>query len=147
MGKRIYFISIVFCLASFHTATAGGLEFRITFSGKVLLGLAYRHQFDPNTAWRLGAFIGMTGAPVGLHTSLVQDVAPLEPWTPVFSLGVDAVFLRHQRLTPQFYPSATAGLTYCPAAHLKHSVELWLGWLSGDIHPIGLSYIHFNSVN
>jgi hypothetical protein len=127
---------------------ANGLEFRLTLSGKVLLGIAYRHQLDDNTALRLGGYLGLTGAPVGLHVGMLQDTTPSKEWTPFFEIGGDMIFFKQQGvIAHKLYPSGSVGLSYSPSSTLKHSGELRLGWLAGELRPVGLGYVHFNSVN
>lgn len=126
---------------------ADGLEFRLTVSGKILLGLAYRHQIDANTAVRLGSYLGLSGAPVGFHLGMVQDISPIHRWTPFFELGADMlIFHQQDKIAQKIYPSSSVGFTYCPSSNLKHSAELWIGYFSGHIRPVGLSYVHFNSI-
>lgn len=144
--KRYRNIILVLFLAS-STLFANGLEFRITVSGKLMLGIAYRHQIDPNTAIRLGSYLGISGAPVGLHLGMVQDTSPVNEWTPFFEIGTDMLLFKQRGgISQKFYPSGTVGFSYCPTPGLKHSAELWLGYLSREIRPVGLNYVHFNSV-
>lgn len=127
---------------------ANGLEFRITISGKLMLGLAYRLQLDDNTAVRLGSYLGISGSPVGMHLGLVQDTSPINDWTPFFEIGADMlIFKADEKIARKIYPSGTVGFCYCPQQGLRHSAELWLGYLSHDVRPIGLNYVHFNSVD
>lgn len=140
-------IAIMMLLCT-NSVTGHGLEFRLTLSGKVLLGIAYRHQFDTNTAIRLGAYLGLAGQPVGLHLGMLQDITPSKEWTPFFELGGDMIFYKQEdAIAHKIYPSASVGVTYCPTSSLKHSGELWLGWLAREVRPVGLSYVHFNSMN
>jgi hypothetical protein len=131
-----------------QTALAHGLEFRLTLSGKILIGLAYRYQIDANTAIRVGSFMGLAGSPVGLQCGAVQDITPSKEWTPFFEIGGDMLFLKTKgKITYKVYPSGSIGLTYCPQSQLKHSVELWMFWLADEIRPVGLRYVHYNSIN
>ena len=92
---------------------ANGLEFRLTLSGKVLLGIAYRHQLDTNTALRLGGFLGITGAPVGMQVGMLQDITPSKAWTPFFEIGADVIFFKQQgSIAQKIYPSGSLGLSY-----------------------------------
>ena len=131
-----------------RTALCHGLEFRLTLSGKILLGLAYRHQLDANTAIRIGSYVGLAGSPVGLHCGAVQDITPSKDWTPFFEIGGEMLFFKTKgKIAHKIYPSGNIGLTYCPQIQLKHSFELWLGWLTAGIRPMGLGYVHYNSIN
>jgi hypothetical protein len=145
--KRAAHITFTLLLAS-SALFANGLEFRITISGKLMLGIAYRHQIDSNTAVRLGSYLGISGAPVGLHLGMVQDTSPINAWTPFFEIGADMLlFSSGQKITKKIYPSSTVGFNYSPKPGLKHSAELWLGYLSGEVRPVGLNYVHFNAVD
>lgn len=145
MKRFPFFILLLLLLA--RAAVSHGLEFRVTLSGKLLLGLAYRHQIDPNTAIRLGSYVGISGAPVGFHVGMVQDLTPSKSWRPFFEIGADMLLVNsREKIARRIYPSGSLGLAYCPQPHLKHSGELWLGWLSRQVRPMGLSYVHFNSV-
>ncbi|MBN1482421.1 hypothetical protein EH223_10310 [candidate division KSB1 bacterium] len=146
--KRSLYIAAILMALWINSVSGHGLEFRLTLSGKVLLGIAYRHQFDTNTAIRLGGYLGLAGQPVGLHLGLLQDLTPSKEWTPFFELGGDMIFLKKGgTIAHKIYPSANIGVTYCPTSSLKHSGELWLGWLAREVRPVGLSYVHFNSIN
>jgi len=146
--KQLSHIIVLFLLFLSQAVLSHGLEFRLTLSGKILLGLAYRFQIDSNTAVRVGSYLGVTGAPVGLHFGMVQDITPSKVWTPFFELGADMIFYKSDgKITRKIYPSSNVGLTYCPQTHLKHSVELWLGYLGGGVQPVGLRYVHYNSIN
>lgn len=146
--KRSLYITAMMMILYANSVSGHGLEFRLTLSGKVLLGIAYRHQFDTNTAIRLGGYLGLAGQPVGLHLGMLQDITPSKEWTPFFELGGDMIFLKQaDAITHKVYPSATVGVAYCPTPSLKHTGELWLGRLARDVRPIGLSYVHFNSIN
>ncbi|MBN1560258.1 hypothetical protein JW998_08405 [candidate division KSB1 bacterium] len=146
--KYIYYIAIFFTVLANQTASSHGMELRLTLSGKILLGLAYRHQIDANTAIRVGSYVGLAGFPVGMHLGAVQDITPSKEWTPFFEIGGDMLFFKtNGEITQKLYPSGSIGLTYCPQIQLKHSVELWLGWLADEIRPVGLRYVYFNSIN
>jgi len=145
--RRMSHIFFVVLLAS-STLWANGLEFRITISGKLMLGIAYRHQLDSNTAIRLGSYLGLSGAPVGLHAGIVQDTQPINDWTPFFEMGADMLlFKSNEKIANKIYPSSTIGFSYSPQPGLKHSAELWLGYLSHQVRPVGLNYVHFNAVD
>lgn len=125
-----------------------GLEFRVTLSGKLLLGLGYRYQIDTNTAVRIGGFMGVAGAPVGFHIGMLQDISPSKRWTPFFELGADMLLLKKQeRITPRVLPSANLGISYCAQTHLRHNAEVWLAYMGAQVRPMGLSYVHFNPVD
>ena len=126
---------------------ADGIEIKLTVSGKLLLGIAYRHQIDPNTAIRLGSYMGVAGAPVGFQLGLVQDLMPTKEWTPTFGIGVDAIiFKKNNSFSKRIYPSAVCGLSYCPGKNTRHSGELWLGWLEKSLQPIGMNYLHLTKL-
>ena len=145
--KRLPYI-VLLLLVTFQPLLSHGLEFRVTLSGKLLLGIAYRYQIDANTAIRTGAYTGFSGAPVGFHLGMVQDISPSKEWTPFFEVSGDMIFFKkNDKIVHKLYPSGSVGLTYCPTTTLKHSAELWLGWLSGSLNPVGLRYVHYNSVN
>ncbi len=145
--KRISCIVFVILLTS-SRVWANGLEFRITISGKLMLGMAYRHQLDSNTAVRLGTYLGISGAPVGVHLGMVQDTSPINAWTPFFEIGADMLlFKSNEKIAKKIYPSSTVGFSYSPQPGLKHSAELWLGYLSQHVRPVGLNFVHFNAVD
>ena len=144
MKFRLY---IILFLLTAHPLLSNGLEFRLTLSGKLLIGIAYRHQIDTNTAVRLGSYIGLAGAPVGLHLGMMQDIRT-STWTPFFELGADMLFYKqNDKIGNKIFPSGSVGLSYCTANNLKHSGELGLWWTSGQLNPVGLSYVHYNTIN
>jgi len=137
---------VVLLLAS--SGYCHGLEFKLTLSGKLLLGVAYRHQIDANTAIRLGSFMGVAGAPVGLQLGVVQDFDPTKKWTPTFGVGFDAIiYKKEEKFARRIYPSAVFGFSYCPKINLRHSGELWLGWIAHSLQPVGLNYLYFTKID
>ncbi len=146
MNREKSLIFLIFLLAPISGFT-NGLEFRITLSGKILLGIGYRYQFDDNTAARLGAYMGVSGAPVGFHAGLVQDMTPSKQWSPFFELGADMLLYKKDgRFSQLVMPSAQLGLAYSTPSGLKHNAEVWLAFAAGQVRPMGLSYVHFNPV-
>ncbi len=144
-----YSSAIAFILLFFAAIPAfcNGLEFRITFSGRLLLGVAYRHQIDPNTAIRFGSYMGISGAPVGLQLGFVQDLNPSNKWTPIFGLGMETIiYKKNEAFARRIYPSAVIGLSYCPQINQRHSGELWMGWLANSLKPLGLNYLYFTKI-
>jgi len=130
------------------SAYSNGIEFKLTLSGKLMLGVAYRHQIDANTALRLGSYMGVAGAPVGLQLGVVQDLDPATKWTPTFGVGLDAIIYKNEeRFSRRIYPSAVVGFSYCPQVNLRHSGELWLGWIANSLKPIGLNYLYFTKID
>ena len=130
-----------------NSAIADGIEIKLTVSGKLLLGIAYRHQIDPNTAIRFGSYMGVSGSPVGLKLGIVQDFAATKEWTPTFGLEVDALIYKKDDLfAKKIYPSAVFGVSYCPQPNLRHSGELWLGWLNHAFQSMGLSYLYLSKL-
>mgnify|MGYP005846166273 FL=1 len=75
-------------------AGVNGLEFRFTLSGKLLLGIGFRSQFDGDTALRVGAYSGISGTPVGFYAGIAQDLRPANPWTPFFQAGFDVLLYK-----------------------------------------------------
>lgn len=134
-----------FLLPGVISAGVSGLEFRLTLSGKLLLGIGYRYQIDANTAVRLGAYSAVTGTPVGFYMGFAQDIAPSKQWTPFFQAGFDVLYYKKETIRSRVSPSAVLGFTYCPQTHIRHSAELWLSAFSSRIRPMGLSYVLFNS--
>lgn len=138
---------LLFGLFTSSSAICNGLEFKITVSGKLLLGIAYRHQIDANTAIRLGAHMGVGGAPVGFQASIAQDLAPASQWTPAFGVGMEAIlFKKGESFSWSLFPSATGGVSYCPQPTVRHSSEIWIGWLDRKPVPMGLSYIYLTTL-
>ena len=130
------------------SASCNGIEFKLTLSGKLMLGVAYRHQIDANTAVRLGSFMGVAGAPVGLQIGVVQDFDPAKKWTPIFGVGLDAIiYKKEEKFSRRIYPSAAAGFSYCPRVNVRHSGELWLGWIRNSLRPVGLNYLYFTNID
>ncbi len=146
MGRGLKYL-FLFLLLVPALGLANGLELRITLSGKLLLGLGYRYQFDDNTAVRFGAFMGVSGAPVGFHAGLVQDITPTRQWTPFFELGADMLlYKKQQRFSQRIMPSAQLGFSYRTRSGLRHNAEVWLAYAAGQLRPMGLSYVHVNPV-
>lgn len=144
--KRILFpiITAFFFSASVY---ANGIEFKITVSGKLLLGIAYRHQLDSNTAIRIGSFMGIAGAPVGMQLGILQDFEPSKKWSPTFGVGIDAIiFKKGDEFARRVYPSALCGIALTPQKNEKHSAELWLGRPSHKILPMGMSYSYLTKI-
>ena len=138
--------TLIFLLFSIP-AFCNGLEFKLTLSGKLLLGVAYRHQIDPNTAIRLGSYMGVAGAPVGLQLGIVQDFIPAKEWTPTFGISVDAIiYKKGDAFSRLVYPSAVCGISFSPEPNLRHSGELWIGWVNQTPQPMGLSYIYLSKL-
>lgn len=126
-----------------------GFEFSLTFSGKILIGINYRYYFDGNTMLRAGTYMGYASSPVGINLSLVQDLAPTKKWAPYFGFGFDALSTKtngKRRILP-FIRSVT-GVSYQPRVNLAQQSELWIAFFPQmlKIRPIGINYVHFNSV-
>lgn len=148
--KTPHAILWAFLMTLFFSSSAycNGIEFQLTLSGKLMLGVAYRHQIDANTALRLGSFMGVAGAPVGFQFEIVQDLNPAKKWTPIFGVGVDAiVFKKEEKFSRRIYPGAVVGFSYCPQVNLRHSGELWLGWIANSLQPVGLNYLYFTKID
>ena len=144
-NSAIYLALFLSLLAT--QAYCNGLEFRITFSGRLLLGVAYRHQINPNTAIRVGSYMGVSGAPVGLHLGIVQDISSSKEWTPIFGIGMETIiYKKNNDFARRIYPSAVVGFSYCPQTNLRHSGELWVGWIAHSPRPIGMNYLYFTKV-
>ncbi|RPH94049.1 MAG: hypothetical protein EHM72_15870 [Calditrichaeota bacterium] len=135
-------------LAPSQAAWSGinGLEFRLTFSGRLLLGIGYRHQIDNNTAIRLGSYAGISGTPVGFYGAIAQDITPQSSWTPYFQIGFDAVYFKKSTIRHRVYPSAACGFSYSPHIKIKHSSEVWLALFSSKLRLMGITYALFNTV-
>jgi hypothetical protein len=148
MKNRLFVCTTLVLLSLLRgVASAGvsGLEFRVTLSGKLLLGIGFRHQIDDNTALRLGAYTGVAGAPVGFFLGLAQDLSPSKLWTPFFQAGLDVLYYKKETIQRRISPGAALGFSYCPQTHIRHSGELWLSSFSKKMRPMGLSYVLFNS--
>ena len=126
-----------------------GMEFSLTFSGKILLGIHYRYYIDANTMLRTGTYMGYTGSPVGINLCLVQNFAPAKKWAPYFGLGFDALSTKvnGKRSVLPFIRSV-AGVSYQPRINLAQQSELWIAFFPQklQIRPVGINIVHFNSI-
>lgn len=144
------FILFVFSVSSLlGFGKRNGLEFILTFSGKILIGINYRYYIDNNTMLRAGTYMGSTGSPVGMHVCLVQDFAPAKKWAPYFGLGFDALSTKvnGKRSVLPFIRSV-AGVSYQPRINLAQQSELWIAFFPQklQIRPVGINIVHFNSI-
>ena len=136
-------------LAGPASARENGIEVSLTVSGRLILGFQFRFHFDEDTALRIGASMGVTGAPVGVQVGMLQFVSPVRKWGPYFGIGYDALYtsLRADRRF-LWYARSMFGMSYSPHRNLAHQSELWLAYFpkSMTIRPLGISFLHFNSV-
>ncbi len=147
---RMMLILLIFSItAAPSSKKKNGFEFSLTFSGKILLGINYRYYIDNNTMLRAGTYSAYTSSPIGVNLCLVQDFAPTKKWAPYFGLGFDALSTKvkgKRRILP--FVRSVAGVSYQPRINLAQQSELWIAFFPQklQIHPIGISFVHFNSV-
>ena len=111
-------------------------------SGKLFLGLGYRHDFDPNTSLRLGVYSSISATPLGFSLTLLQDASPQENWSPYYGIGVDALVVRKLPLQPRFFPVAVGGMSYQPTSAIRHQAEVNVAYFSKSrrLAPLSLNY-------
>ena len=148
MAKLKSVFLLITIIISFHASLlADGLEIKLTVSGKLLLGIAYRHQIDANTALRVGSYMGVAGAPVGIQLGVLQDFEPDKKWTPTFGIGVDTIIYKNGNdISNRMYPSAHFGIAFGAQKAEKHCAELWLGRPAKKILPMGMTYSYLAKI-
>lgn len=146
--KRITKITTLLLLAGAFSLAAGGLEVRVMVSGKLFFGLGYRHDFDPNTSLRLGAYSSISATPIGLSLALLQDATPKNTWSPYYGIGVDALIVRKLPLQPRFFPTAIGGMGYQTTPSIRHQAEVDVAYFtkSRRLAPLSLSYGLINAL-
>ncbi len=140
--KRILKITTLLFLTGASSLAAGGLEFRIIVSGKLFFGLGYRHNFDRNTALRVGAYSSISATSLGFSLALLQDASPRNDWSPYYGIGMDALIVRKRPLQPRIFPVAVGGMGYQTTPSIRHQAEVDVAYFakSRRLAPLSMNY-------
>ena len=129
-------------------AADGAIEFLITVSGTVLLGVSYRLYIDKNSSIRMGSYIGMQGKPYGIHAGFIQNLAHSEHWPPCVGLGGDLMLAKDtQKYKMLYFVRGVAGFAYRPDNTSAWNSELWIAFFpqKAKVAPIRLSFGYLNT--
>ena len=129
-------------------AADGAIEFSITVSGTILLGVSYRLYIDNDSSVRMGSYVGVQGKPYGFHASFIQNLSHSEHWPPYVGLGGDLMLAKDkQKYRMLYFVRGVAGLTYQPNNTSAWNSELWIAFFPHKLKvaPIGLSFGYLNT--
>ncbi len=147
--RKFYFIFLTILIISTNLSAQSGIEFNITISGKILIGINHRISISEHHYVRYGVNMGYTGPPVGLNLGLFQEFNSDQTWRPYAGISVDALLPKmNGKRTIVPFLKAAGGVAYSPQENLAHQSEMWLAyfWKTNTFQPIGMSLTHFNSV-
>ena len=145
MSRNLILCMCILCsilLVKNSSAADGALELSVTLSGTVLIGGGYRYILDNDTSIRIGAYIGHQFKPLGIYTTLIQNLSKDDKWFPYVGIGGDVMLAKDkERLKKVFFIRAVGGYAYRPNPDIVWSSELWLAFFPKKqrIAPIGIS--------